>query len=590
MKRFNKTWRGHTLGIVFGITVILVLSLEGGAWALNSTSTTSGDTQLQTSSPAKANETPEVIVAPTANISVDEQSLFDQLNEAKTQGNISEVQSIEGRIAVLQGKNLLMIQKSDVSASVGIAINAGSAINGTSTPKVFAPLFATQDILVAGTNLTETNPSITHDIHGNLYMAVEAIQDNKIYIYRSTDNGSTWGQWYWFWNSNGLHNPSLAIGGGDPGRNYLFMVSRAGNTIQLWRVNLTSQGADVQNIETNSQGVSAPAIVTDASEYYNGNWFGYLVYNAGGQLKFTRTIDYGGNWTTPIVLHSYNATPDAAPGIDYGSYNLYVAFEDYNLPGIRDIFVVTSPSYGSFWNPQVKLTTWGYDSIQPSVAAVKSNFTNKTAVVAYTDDFQNNHTDYDVMYAYTQDGGNTWISNNALSWSTQIEAYPVVTASDYQGRLHAVFWDNVSINYYHGDIDYASTDYTMPYALGNSITRAINHNNSAYLLPPTITTEPRKSLQNEAAIGWVDTRNIATNNLDVYFNAGYLPATQKGDVNGDGNVNIVDALFIAQYTVGLRTLTSTQIAAADVDCNGNVNIVDALFIAQHTVGLRPYFC
>ncbi len=61
---------------------------------------------------------------------------------------------------------------------------------------------------------------------------------------------------------------------------------------------------------------------------------------------------------------------------------------------------------------------------------------------------------------------------------------------------------------------------------------------------------------------------------------------QKGDVNGDGTINIIDALFIAQYTVGLRTLSAQQLAAADVNGDGIVNIIDALFIAQYTVGLR----
>ncbi len=53
-----------------------------------------------------------------------------------------------------------------------------------------------------------------------------------------------------------------------------------------------------------------------------------------------------------------------------------------------------------------------------------------------------------------------------------------------------------------------------------------------------------------------------------------------------GKPNIVDALFIAQQTVGLRTFTTTQMAAGDVNADGAVNIVDALFIAQFTVGLR----
>ncbi len=60
----------------------------------------------------------------------------------------------------------------------------------------------------------------------------------------------------------------------------------------------------------------------------------------------------------------------------------------------------------------------------------------------------------------------------------------------------------------------------------------------------------------------------------------------KGDVNGDGSINVIDALFVSQYTVGIRTLSSSQLAAADVNGDGQVTVVDALFIAQYTVGLR----
>jgi len=60
----------------------------------------------------------------------------------------------------------------------------------------------------------------------------------------------------------------------------------------------------------------------------------------------------------------------------------------------------------------------------------------------------------------------------------------------------------------------------------------------------------------------------------------------RGDVSGNGAVDITDALFIAQSTVGLRTLDVMQLVAADVNTNSRVDITDALFIAQFTVGLR----
>jgi hypothetical protein len=68
----------------------------------------------------------------------------------------------------------------------------------------------------------------------------------------------------------------------------------------------------------------------------------------------------------------------------------------------------------------------------------------------------------------------------------------------------------------------------------------------------------------------------------------------RGDANGDGRVNIVDAMFIAQKVVGIRGLdTVNAINAASVRHDGDggdrVNIVDAMFIAQHVVGIRDKY-
>jgi hypothetical protein len=59
-------------------------------------------------------------------------------------------------------------------------------------------------------------------------------------------------------------------------------------------------------------------------------------------------------------------------------------------------------------------------------------------------------------------------------------------------------------------------------------------------------------------------------------------------VNNDSSINIVDALLVAQYYVGLNPenfLTSK----ADTNCNGTIDIVDALLIAQYYVGLITTF-
>ncbi|MBN2533275.1 MAG: glycoside hydrolase family 9 protein [Spirochaetales bacterium] len=60
--------------------------------------------------------------------------------------------------------------------------------------------------------------------------------------------------------------------------------------------------------------------------------------------------------------------------------------------------------------------------------------------------------------------------------------------------------------------------------------------------------------------------------------------TLMGDVNSSGDVDIVDALLVAQYYVGLDP-ANFNLAAADVNADGAADIIDALMIAQCYVGL-----
>jgi hypothetical protein len=62
-----------------------------------------------------------------------------------------------------------------------------------------------------------------------------------------------------------------------------------------------------------------------------------------------------------------------------------------------------------------------------------------------------------------------------------------------------------------------------------------------------------------------------------------------GDVNDSGGIDIVDALLVAQYYVGL-SVSEFNAAAADTNCDGSINIVDSLLIAQYYVGLISEFC
>ena len=65
-------------------------------------------------------------------------------------------------------------------------------------------------------------------------------------------------------------------------------------------------------------------------------------------------------------------------------------------------------------------------------------------------------------------------------------------------------------------------------------------------------------------------------------------AALTGDVNGSNIVDIIDALMVAQYTIGLNPAGFIA-ANADVNSDGSINVVDALMIAQYSVGIITSF-
>jgi len=58
-----------------------------------------------------------------------------------------------------------------------------------------------------------------------------------------------------------------------------------------------------------------------------------------------------------------------------------------------------------------------------------------------------------------------------------------------------------------------------------------------------------------------------------------------GDVNNDGEIDILDAFKIMRYDVGLVELNDNEALAADVSHDGIVNILDALILQRYDLGL-----
>ena len=64
-----------------------------------------------------------------------------------------------------------------------------------------------------------------------------------------------------------------------------------------------------------------------------------------------------------------------------------------------------------------------------------------------------------------------------------------------------------------------------------------------------------------------------------------LPDLKPGDVNGNGEVEVGDAVLILRSVVGIEVLTPEQAGRADLDKNQLVQVTDAVAILRQVVGL-----
>ncbi len=67
------------------------------------------------------------------------------------------------------------------------------------------------------------------------------------------------------------------------------------------------------------------------------------------------------------------------------------------------------------------------------------------------------------------------------------------------------------------------------------------------------------------------------------------PTNSKGDVNGDGEIDIADALLVMKHDAGLTIIDEAFQQAADVNNDGEIDIADAILIMKYDAGLINKF-
>ncbi len=61
-------------------------------------------------------------------------------------------------------------------------------------------------------------------------------------------------------------------------------------------------------------------------------------------------------------------------------------------------------------------------------------------------------------------------------------------------------------------------------------------------------------------------------------------AGRLGELNGDGEINVLDILLIIDHITGKASLPAEVLLPADTDCNGNINVMDIQVIINLIIG------
>ena len=64
------------------------------------------------------------------------------------------------------------------------------------------------------------------------------------------------------------------------------------------------------------------------------------------------------------------------------------------------------------------------------------------------------------------------------------------------------------------------------------------------------------------------------------------PEIMRGDVNGDGDINVTDVVKLAAHVKSIKAISEDSLKAADVNLDGDVNVTDVVLVAAHVKGIR----
>lgn len=282
------------------------------------------------------------------------------------------------------------------------------------------------DVLIASGSVSD---GISADYCSDSLYAVRCstyngVDNARIVIYKSTDEGATWNYFSSLITTTAQFSYPVVLTGtsSSPDRLYLFYL-RSSQNGDLRVARYTQSGIFEGSFDIKYD-VDTITYFTACTNYGLGNrlMVAYQREKTGDSTPDVYTItssDYGATWSNNVYIDSDGSHPDIAYG--YNGY-VYLTYERTAKVNNDEIHFGRSTNYcvSGYWGYFEALTADSWNDNYPKVAALHTNSTTPYVWVAYTHD-QNNSGDWNMRFAYSTDGGNTWDKNNSLSSSADYD-------------------------------------------------------------------------------------------------------------------------------------------------------------------------
>ena len=308
------------------------------------------------------------------------------------------------------------------------------------------------------------------------------------------------------------------------------------------------------------------------SDYRNGNWDIYL-YDLVTDTEYPIITDPAEQYS-PIIYRDLIVWRDYR----YGNWDVFL----YDLTTNTEWQITNDPAYQSPTDIEGNKIVWSdyrdgnsniylCDYNSETGACPEQQITSGTGIYHHAADISG-----DKMVWYDNRNGNWDIFLYNLSSGTERQ----ITTDSKDKKFPRIDGNRIVWN----SMYFSMPDDVYYYDL-------INDTETQLTISPTLQGLPAISGNR---IVWEDLRNANGNNVDnldiyLYEITPSSPCDSFGDVDMNGVITKNDAQLTLKYDAEEITLTEEQKRRADVNGDGDVDSVDALFILQYSQGLRDAF-